>query len=142
MRTSSIRAALDTNVLVSAALFPNSLPREVLDFVSEYGVIVASADTLDELASVLIRSRFDRYRNLEVRRGFLNALVLDSEVVTVTHSITACRDPKDDKFLELAVSGNATHVVSGDRDLLALHPFRGISIVSPHDFLREARGLV
>ena len=43
-----------------------------------------------------------------------------------------CRDPKDDKFLELALNGKATHIVSGDEDLLVLHPFRGIPILTPH----------
>lgn len=49
--------------------------------------------------------------------------------------ITACRDPKDDKFLELAVSGRATHIISGDTDLLTLNPFRGIAILPPRAFL-------
>ena len=46
-----------------------------------------------------------------------------------------CRDPDDDKFLELAVSGNADYLVSGDDDLLALHPFREIPILRPAEFL-------
>ncbi|MDE2844360.1 MAG: putative toxin-antitoxin system toxin component, PIN family [Chloroflexota bacterium] len=45
-----------------------------------------------------------------------------------------CRDPKDDKFLELAVSGQASHIVSGDQDMLELHPFRGIPVLSPRSF--------
>ena len=52
--------------------------------------------------------------------------------------IVACRDPKDDKFLDLAVSGQATHLVTGDPDLLALHPFRGIDIVTARAFLTVA----
>jgi predicted nucleic acid-binding protein len=51
--------------------------------------------------------------------------------------ITACRDPKDNKFLELAVSGQATHLISGDPDLLVLSPFRGIPIVTPQAFVTE-----
>jgi predicted nucleic acid-binding protein len=49
--------------------------------------------------------------------------------------VRACRDPKDDKFLELAVSGAACCVVTGDQDLLALHPFRSVSILTPAQFL-------
>jgi len=49
--------------------------------------------------------------------------------------ITACRDPKDNKFLELAIAGNATHIVSGDNDLLELSPFEQIQIVTPEAFL-------
>ena len=47
-----------------------------------------------------------------------------------------CRDPKDDQILELAVSGNADCIVTGDDDLLTLNPFRGIAIITPADFLR------
>jgi putative PIN family toxin of toxin-antitoxin system len=49
--------------------------------------------------------------------------------------INACRDPKDDKFLSLAVSGGATHLVTGDKDLLALDLFEGVRILTPHAFL-------
>ena len=58
----------------------------------------------------------------------------------MTAEVSACRDPKDDKFLELALSGAATHLISGDDDLLALHPVRGVAILSPHDFIAERTG--
>ena len=58
-----------------------------------------------------------------------------AEQVEVTETITDCRDAKDNKFLELAVSGKATHILSGDGDLLALHSFRGIAVVTPQAFL-------
>ena len=64
-------------------------------------------------------------------------LVYESELVEITEVVNACRDPKDDKFLELAVSGRATHIISGDDDLLALHPFRGIAILTPQDFVAQ-----
>jgi predicted nucleic acid-binding protein len=56
-------------------------------------------------------------------------------VVPITTSVKECRDPKDDKFLELAISGGASYIVSGDADLLTLHPFRGIAVITPQDFL-------
>ena len=68
---------------------------------------------------------------------FLAAVVRESELVEVTAVVSVCRDPQDDKFLELALSGAATHIISGDDDLLALHPFRGIAILSPQDFVTE-----
>jgi uncharacterized protein len=55
--------------------------------------------------------------------------------VDVDVQISACGDPKDDKFLSLAVSGHATHIITGDADLLALHPFQGIQILAPGTFL-------
>ena len=64
-------------------------------------------------------------------------LVYESELVEITEVVDACRDPKDDKFLELAVSGRATHIISEDDDLLALHPFRGIAILTPQGFVAQ-----
>ena len=62
-------------------------------------------------------------------------LLAAAELVTITDRVTACRDPKDDKFLELAISGHADLIVSGDADLLALNPFQGIPIVTPAIFV-------
>jgi predicted nucleic acid-binding protein len=55
----------------------------------------------------------------------------------VTIRLRECRDPKDDKFLELAIAGKASHIISGDQDLLMLSPFHGVAILTPVDFLRE-----
>ena len=66
---------------------------------------------------------------------FLADLLEKSAVIPIIESITVCRDPDDDKFLERAVSGNADYLVSGDDDLLALHPFRAIPILRPAAFL-------
>jgi uncharacterized protein len=89
-----------------------------------------------ELSDVLSRPKCDRYVSAGDRLEFLAKTIRDAETVEVNLSITDCRDPKDNKFLELAVSGSATHLVTGDADLLALNPFRGITIVSPNDFAR------
>ncbi len=62
-------------------------------------------------------------------------ILQQGETITVNLNITACRDPKDDKFLEVAVAGHADIIVTGDKDLLALHPFEGIPIVTPATFL-------
>jgi len=67
----------------------------------------------------------------------LAALVNQAKFVEITETITECRDPKDNKFLELAVCGGADCLISGDGDLLALHPFRGIRILPPQAFLNE-----
>ena len=81
------------------------------------------------------RGLFLRYVDEEDIRNFLAALTREAEWVEVDVRISACRDPKDDKFLEVAVSGRATHIVTGDSDLLALNPFRGIEFLPPHRFL-------
>lgn len=68
---------------------------------------------------------------------FLVALLKETELIEITTSVTACRDVKDNKFLELAVSGKADYIVSGDEDLLVLNPFRGIPILTPRNFLNS-----
>ncbi len=140
--TSNVRAVLDTNVAISAALLPQSTPRQAFDQVLEQGASLISIATLAELNEVLRRSRFNRYLREEERLEFLSTLVRESELVEVTAAVSVCRDPKDDKLLELAVSGAATHIITGDDDLLVLHPFRGIAILSPHDFVAERTGAV
>lgn len=90
---------------------------------------------LAELYEILSRKRFSQYVNEEDVRRFVAALTREAQWVEEDVKITACRDPKDDKFLELAVSGHATHVVTGDSDLLTLDPFQGISIITPRAFL-------
>ena len=132
---SNLRVVPDTNVVVSAALFPQSPPGEVIDYAMRQKAIIASAATLAELNDVLLRPRFERYLQEARRLEFLQHLEQEAELVTITHRITACRDPKDDKFLELAVSGNASHIITGDNDLLSLHPFRNIPIITPAAFL-------
>ncbi len=131
----SIRVVLDTNVLVSAALFPASPPGQVLHYVGERGSLLISNHTGLELRQVILRPRFQRYSDLAKRREFIASVLRVAEPVNATHSIAACRDPKDDKFLELALSGHATHIITGDQDLLDLHPFHGIPILNPAAFL-------
>ena len=69
-------------------------------------------------------------------RDGLVEMLAAAELVTITERIAACRDPTDDKFFELALNGHADLIVSGDADLLALDPFRGIPIVTPATFVQ------
>ena len=134
------RCVFDTNVTVSAALFDQSPPGQALHAVLSRGELLISRTSLTELAEVLGRAKFDRYLTREEREEFLVKLVREAVVVEITEEIRACRDTKDDKFLEVAVCGSASCVVSGDGDLLALHPFRGIPILSPAQFLECCAG--
>lgn len=131
-----MRVVVDTNVVVSGLLLPGSVSRHAFDAARTRGVVLVSIATLEELDDVLCRPKFDVYVNEEQRLDFLAAYIREAEDVVVNASLRECRDPADDKILELAVSGNATHVISGDGDLLALSPFRGILILTPADFLR------
>ena len=136
----NLRVVLDTNLVISAALFPASRPGQVLDYAIGQRAILLSAATFAELVEVLWRPHFDRYLRETRRRELLNDLERVAITVPITQSITACRDPKDDKFLELAVSGNATHIITGDNDLLTLHPFRNIPVLTLAAFLTQQLG--
>lgn len=63
-------------------------------------------------------------------------------MVPITQTIAACRDPKDNKFLDVAMCGGAALIVTGDRDLLELHPFHGVEILLPSDFLGRFSGIL
>jgi putative PIN family toxin of toxin-antitoxin system len=99
------RFVIDTNIIISALLLPRSVPRQAFDHAFAAGVVLASVATLDELDTVIRRKKFDRYVVEEKRLQFLEVLIRDTRLVEVTEVITDCRDPKDNKFLELAVSG-------------------------------------
>jgi uncharacterized protein len=125
------RIVIDTSVAVSAVLLLRSVPRQAFDAAMAQGKLLVSEATVAELDEVLRRPKFNKYVPEEKRLEFLAALVQ----VEVTEMITASRDAKDNKFLELAVSGGASQILSGDDDLLVLHPFRGIAVVTPQVFL-------
>ena len=129
------RFVLDNNILVSALLVKNSAPFWVITKVEEMGVILYSEATLLELNQVLNRKKFVKYFTVEEKQEFIVKLIESAELVVITESIDVCRDPKDNKFLELAVSGDADFIVSGDQDLLVLNPFKNIEIITANDFL-------
>ena len=89
------------------------------------GVLLRSDETEEELRSVISRPHIRRVIS-GTARAWLNRALGAAESVQIVERIIACRDPKNDKFLELAVNGHADVVITGDADLLALHPFRGI----------------
>jgi putative PIN family toxin of toxin-antitoxin system len=136
--TNDWRTVLDTGVVVSAVLLPRSVPRQAFDLAVSRGALLVSDQTIVELDEVLRRPKFDRYVSESQRLEFLAALLREAEVIEVHDVVTECRDPKDNKILELALSGQGSHIVTGDLDLLVLHPFRGIAIVNPQSFLAIA----
>ena len=136
--TTDLRVVFDTNVVISAMLLPLSIPRRALDRAMREGRPLLSAATTTELNEVIHLPKFDKYLSEEERIEFLTTLVREAELVNVVETVTDCRDPRDNNFLELAVAGRATHIVTGDSDLLALHPFRGIIVVSPRVFVASA----
>ena len=124
------RFVFDTNVIVSALLLQRSVVRQAFDKAIEQGKLLASQVVVEELNEVLRRKGFHKYVTEDERIEFITALVREAILVEITDTVTECRDPKDNRFLELAVSGQATCIVSGDDDLLVLHPFRGIPVLT------------
>jgi putative PIN family toxin of toxin-antitoxin system len=133
------RYVFDTNTLVSAALFRGGTAGEAFRHALKTGVVLLSEATFEEIDEVIAREKFDDYLTPEERGAFIEALVDRSRFANPTEEIQACRDPDDDKFLELAVAENASCIVSGDSDLLELDPFRGIPIMNPADFLEWSK---
>jgi putative PIN family toxin of toxin-antitoxin system len=125
----------DTNVFVSATLLEGSINGRALDKAFKTGKVIVSAATFAEFTEVLFRKKFDKYFTDERRLQVIQKLERDTVAFEVNISINACRDPKDNMFLELAVTAEATCVITGDRDLLVLHPFKDIPILSAADFL-------
>ena len=129
---------VDTNVLLARLLAPRGVAAQAVDLALSRGVLLVSEATLEELAEVLARPKFDPYLSHEERQRFIALLGGVARVVTIHHHLHACRDPKDDKFLDVALAGGAQAIITGDLDLLALHPFHGIPIVTPAEFLTRS----
>ena len=129
------RVDIDTNVFVSGLLSTKSPPALCLEHVVAFCQLVASEANLRELMQTLLSPKFDRCVSQARREELLGRLAPIVEIVEVVQQVRACRDPKDDQFLEAAVNGRADVVITGDADLLALDPFRGIAIVTPAAYL-------
>lgn len=132
------RVVIDTNVLISAALFDESMPARARDHALHHGQLIGTHDTLQEIVERLLSPKFDPYVSRADREILLRRLHPLMEIVPIVQVIRACRDPRDDKFLEAAVNGRADTIISGDKDLLSLHPFGEIAIVSPGEYLARA----
>ena len=131
-----MRCVVDTNVIVSASVFALSVPRQAVEKVLRNSILLFSDFTMDELKNVLFREKFDRYLSRDERAIFLGQLSVAAEFVPIIQLVSECRDPKDDKFLEVALNGRADVIITGDADLLAMHPWRGVGIVLSSDFVK------
>jgi putative PIN family toxin of toxin-antitoxin system len=133
-----IRAVVDTNMFIRALIKPQGSVGPVLTRLRDGDYILLYADLLlDELVAKLALPRIRTKYHLsdEDVETVLALILLRGEPITPHRRITACRDPKDDIVLEVAVAGQTDFIVTGDNDLLVLHPFEGIPIVGPSEFL-------
>lgn len=111
------------------------MPFLVLRWIDRHDGLLKSAATEAEFLDVLQRPRI-RALTLPLFREGMTRMIGAAEPVAVAERIKACRDPKDDKLLELAINGRADLIVTGDADLLALDPFRGIPIMTAAGFVQ------
>jgi putative PIN family toxin of toxin-antitoxin system len=132
-----MRVVVDTNIFISAAIKAQTIPNIAVSQIAQRGVLLKSHVTEAELMKVIDRPYLARLISLEARNRLLQLMAM-AELITITERFTACRDPKDDKFLELAVNGFADLIITGDNDLLVLNPFRDIPIVAPVSFVHGA----
>ena len=136
---SARRIVLDTGVLVSAAIRPQSVPALALEKALLQFDVCASHATLQELETVLMRPKFDPYLPGKQREAFVAGSRAHVTLIEVTQVITDCPDPKDNMFLALADTAMAELIVSSDPHLTDMHPWRGIAIMPPSAFLVGVR---
>ncbi len=141
-----VRVVVDTNAWISYAFFrkrQSNLVKIIQGLLAGEWVCLASSGTLNELHDVMARPGWEKYSYLADRLVFARRVAELGEEISVNTTVTACRDVKDNKFLELAVDGNADFLITGDKDLLVLatkpDPAWKFKIVAPGEFL-EAIG--
>ena len=138
-----MRAVIDTGVLVSALIHRQGTTGGVLRALRDGRfIIIYSTPILVEAIDVLGRSPFRAKYHIQSEdiTDLVNLIRLRGELVTPQRQVNDCRDVKDNKFLEAALAGGAEAIVSGDDDLLILHPFKDIPIWRPAEFLARVQG--
>src|ERR1700744_3724886 len=123
------RFIIDTNTLISGLLIKNSTTFNAIESARSKGKLLFSEETFLEFELVLLRKKFDKYFSEDERLQIIERLYKEATFVIVKSALQLCRDPKDDKFLNLASDADANCIITGDKDLLVLHPFQGIDIL-------------
>lgn len=133
-----MRIVFDCNVLIRALLNEYSFSGQALNRCELLNAdLLISTPTLTEAIEVVMRPKFDKYLSLAIRQQFLEEYEATASEVRIITQIKACRDPKDDMYLELALSGQADCIITNDEDLLVLNPFENIPIITPKEFLEK-----
>lgn len=133
------RIVVDTNVLISFALNPRGGAGRAVECILRRHELFGTPETVAEFYSVLFSEKIGRFVSFEAREQVAAFLLPFVKLRRPDLAIAASRDPKDDKFLEAAAAAKAECIVTGDADLLVLHPFRGVGIYSPADFLSREK---
>jgi putative PIN family toxin of toxin-antitoxin system len=131
------RVVVNANVLVSRLLLARSVAASAVRKAVDHGQLLASEATLEELSEVLSRWSLNLYVSIKDRgRNSFGCSAASWNWCRSPCASRPARDPKDGKFLELAVNGSADAIVTGDKDLLVLDRLRGISIIRPARYHR------
>jgi len=130
----------DASTLVGVALRPDSVPERALRHAVDLDVLALSPAVDDEIAGVLARPKFAARVSAARREAILAELRGAARWFFPATVVTACRDPKDDKYLELALAAGAQVIVSSDEDLLVLDPWRGVRVLRPAAYLAAVGG--
>jgi putative PIN family toxin of toxin-antitoxin system len=133
-----LRVVIDTNVILSSILINPSTPQRAREHAENTGVVLYSDAQLKELKSVLSRQKFAKYLSTYTKDQIFERIQSVWQPVAILYNVQACSDPDDDKFLDIVVNGAATHLITGDRALLALNPFRNTKILTPSQFLTNS----
>lgn len=128
---------VDASTLVGAAIGRGSVPDRAVRHAFAADQVAVSEATMAELLDVLMRPRLARFINPELRDDVLSLLDTYGVFVVPVQRVTDCRDPKDDKYLELTLAVGADTIISSDQDLLVLHPWRGVRILRPAEYLAK-----
>lgn len=128
---------VDTNVIISAALSPKGASFKVLEILIAESSLLFSDQTYAELVHQFSRSKFDKWVSPETRLQVLESVKACAEWTKIAGDVSICRDSKDDKFLETALTGGADKIITGDQDLLVLHQFEEIPIITPKAWFAE-----
>ena len=115
-------------------LFTKGAPFRIVEHLIKNNALIFSKQTISDLSSRITQPKFDKYVSAEDREAYVNNLILSADLVIIDNLIQGCRDRDDDKFLETAVKGDAQFIISGDQDLLTMHRFEGIDIVTVQEF--------
>jgi len=130
---------LDASTLVSATFNSHGVPARAVEHALSVDRVAISEPVMTELLDVLYRPGIARFIKPESSSQLLGQLVALGVSFEPVERVTDCRDPKDNKYLELALTAKAERIISSDTDLLVLHPWRSVRILRPADYLGEAK---
>jgi putative PIN family toxin of toxin-antitoxin system len=134
MRNQSDRIIIDSNIWISFLLTRDYLKFDKIIADAEL-ILIFSQELVDEFVEVTQRNKFKKYFDIEDVENLLLKIKNRAVIVDVKSKVAACRDPKDDFLLSLAIDGKATHIITGDKDLLALKKYEKTKILTMTEYL-------